>query len=310
MKRTVASEGAVEGNKDIFAVIRSQMPDMTPNQRRLAEYTLRDQQVVAFSTINELADVTGVSPATIVRFAKSLGFEGYHGFQGEIRRVARLNLGGPERFRGGHKSKSKRGNIFSPVTNKELENISALQDYNSESIVSDAVKLLSNASKVVVVGSRSSASLANYFWFALGKTGVSAERALVVDSYTHEMIDRLDSNGCVVVIGFARYLKELDRCIEFVKSSGKRLIVITDSLFSPFKGDITLYAPVESASFVAFHCAPLVLMATLLNEIANDQPERTLKTLDWFENLASRQDLFMRTQLEKNEVQGTGRVKL
>jgi len=68
--------------------------------------------------------------------------------------------------------------------------------------------------------------------------------------------------------------------------------VITDSPFSPFRGDVTLYAPVVSSSFVAFHSAPLILIATLMSEIAADRPERTLDALDRFEKLAERQDLF------------------
>jgi DNA-binding MurR/RpiR family transcriptional regulator len=119
-----------------------------------------------------------------------------------------------------------------------------------------------------------------------------AERLLTVDAHAYERVHTLDETGCAIVIGFPRYLNELGDLIQFSANSGKQTIVITDSPFSPFHGDITLFAPVESSSFIAFHSAPLILISTLMAEIANDCPERTLKALDHFEELAEGQDLF------------------
>ena len=281
---------------DIFALIRSRLPDLTRNQRRLAEFTLKEQQAVAFSTVIELAELTGVSPATIVRFAKSLGFEGYIGLQREVRRSLRVDLRGPDRFRHAHKPDPQSESLLTPAITREQENIASLQDYHDPQTMAAAVHAIAGASRVVVIGSRSTASLANHFWFVLSKIGLEAERVLTVDSHAYELVHRLDTQGCVVLIGFPRYLSELGKIASFATGSRKRLIVITDSPFSPFKGDVTLYAPVESSSFVAFHCAPLILMATLLSEIAAAQPMRTLQAMDRFEDLAQRQAMFEKTR--------------
>lgn len=278
---------------DVFALIRERLPRLTPNQRELAGHVLAQRQTVAFSTVTELSEQTGVSPATIVRFAKSLGFDGYNGLQREIRRTMRVDLRGPDRFRSARRPACEQESALSPALTQELENLAALQDQHDPAAMERAVRAISDASRVVVIGSRSTASLANHVWFALGKAGVFAERVLTVDTHAFEMVSRLDDDGCVILIGFPRYLAELGRIADFARASGKRLAVLTDSPFSPFKGDVTLYAPVVSSSFVAFHCAPLVLIATLLAEIAADRPERTLAALDHFEALAEQQDLFM-----------------
>jgi len=278
--------------QDILALIRGRLPQLTRNQKQLAEFVLKEQQAVAFSTVSELAEQTGISPATIVRFAKSLGFEGYNGLQREVRRALRAELRGPERFREARKPMRRSESPLSPAIEQELENIAALQDYHDPRTLEAAVRMLSDASQLLVIGSRSTASLANHFWFALNKAGLVAERALTVDTLAYEQVHRLDDAGCVVLIGFPRYLAELARIAKYTSDAGKRLVVITDSPFSPFRGDVTLYAPVVSSSFVAFHSAPLILIATLMSEIAADRPERTLDALDRFEKLAERQDLF------------------
>lgn len=281
---------------DIFALIRSRRSDLTRNQERLAEFVMKEKHAVAFSTVTELAEQTDISPATIVRFSKSLGFEGYNGFQREVRRTLRADMRGPDRFRGAHNPDPAHESVLTPAIEQEQENITNMQDYHDPKVMAAAVQAISEASRVIVIGSRSTASLANHFWFALNKIGVDTERALSVDSSAFGMVHSLDAQGCVVLIGFPRYLSELGEIARFVTGSGKRLIVITDSPFSPFKGDLTLYAPVESSSFVAFHCAPLILMATLLLEIAATEPERTLQAMDHFEDLAQRQDMFEKTR--------------
>lgn len=296
----IQGQVTVEPAQDVLKLIRAQIPQMTRNQRQLAEFVLKEQQVVAFSTVSELAEQTSISPATIVRFAKSLGFDGYLGLQREVRRALRAELRGPERFRAALQPKRRSESVLSPAIEQEQENLAALQDYHDPAMMDAAVRMLSDASKILVIGCRSTASLANHFWFALNKAGLEAERILAIDAEAYEKLERLDVAGCVVVIGFPRYLADLHAISLHAREAGKRLAVITDSPFSPFRGDVTLFAPVVSSSFVAFHSAPLILIATLMSEIAADRPERTLNALDRFEALAERRGLFLPTdQKEK-----------
>src|SRR6478752_4848713 len=72
--------------------------DFSKNQRVLARYVLANYQSVAFATVAQLATQSGVSEATIVRFAQALDFPGYPGLQKEIRRLVRAELRGVERF--------------------------------------------------------------------------------------------------------------------------------------------------------------------------------------------------------------------
>src|SRR5258706_16324981 len=69
------------------------------NQRVLARHVLANYQSVAFATVSQLSDQSGVSEATIVRFAKALDFKGYPEFQKEVRRLVRAELRGVERFK-------------------------------------------------------------------------------------------------------------------------------------------------------------------------------------------------------------------
>jgi DNA-binding MurR/RpiR family transcriptional regulator len=235
-----------------------------------------------------------VSEATIVRFAKALGFSGYPAFQKEIRRLVRADLRGVERFRLGIARNAPARTPLDVIIEKERENISALYESHDARAFERALQALRRASEVAVVGTRSTAPLAHHLWFALNKIAVTATLVSAITSDTYDYLNRLDGGACVVLIGYPRYLREHVRLLEFVKSRKLATLVITDSALSPLQGDVSLYAPAESASFVAFHCAPLVLLNALVHELSVARSRQTLDALKRFEAVAESQEYFVR----------------
>lgn len=266
----------------------------SPNQRVLARHVLANHQAVAFSTISQLAQRTGVSEATIVRFAKTLGFPGYPAFQKEIRRLVRAELRGVERFRLGEAVAAARRTPLDIVADKERENLSALYDVFDARAYARALAMLRGAGAIVVAGTRSTAPLAYHLWFALAKLGFHATRASAITSETYDHLSRLGKDACVVVIGYPRYLREQVGLLEYAKARKLATLTITDSVFSPLQGDVSLYAPAESASFVAFHCAPLVLINALVHELSIADKAKTVAALERFESIAESQAYFVK----------------
>ena len=260
------------------------------NQRLLAKYVQNHYQTVAFSTVSQLAELSGVSEATVVRFAKALGFKGYPDFQKEVRRLVRADLKGTERFQ---LSPADAGPL-DLVLHKEMENLAALREAFDAQAFRQALKALRTASEVMVVGARATAPLAAHLAFGLSKLGVRCSRALAVTSDTYDQLHRLDRKACVIVIGFPRYLRELVEVLDFAKTAELSTVAITDSAFSPLRGDVSLYAPAESSSFVAFHAAPLVLINALLHELSLGNRDATLTALDRFEAVAEQRQFFQK----------------
>ena len=185
------------------------------NQRVLAKFLHSHYQTVAFSNVSQFAEQSGVSEATVVRFAKALGFRGYPDFQKEVRRLVRADLKGTERFQLSPADASP----LDIVLQKEMENLGALREGFDPSAFRQALKLLRGASEVLVVGARATAPLAGHLAFGLGKLGMRCSRASSVTSDTYDQIHRLDRKACVVVIGFPRYLRELVEVLDFAKAA-------------------------------------------------------------------------------------------
>jgi DNA-binding MurR/RpiR family transcriptional regulator len=77
----------------VLARVRIRLPEFTGALQRVAELVLADPAAAARATIVELAERSGTSPATVTRFCRALGFEGYSdlrlGIAGETGRAAR-----------------------------------------------------------------------------------------------------------------------------------------------------------------------------------------------------------------------------
>lgn len=64
--------------EDIFARLRRGIAGFSARQSALCQYMLNHYQQVAFWSVEELSKNSGISPATIVRTVKSLGYGSYH----------------------------------------------------------------------------------------------------------------------------------------------------------------------------------------------------------------------------------------
>ncbi|GIH14381.1 MurR/RpiR family transcriptional regulator [Rugosimonospora africana] len=77
----------------VLVRLRAGLPEFTGALRRVAEQVLADPIAATRATIVELAERSGTSPATVTRFCRALGFEGYAdlrlGLAGETGRAAR-----------------------------------------------------------------------------------------------------------------------------------------------------------------------------------------------------------------------------
>jgi DNA-binding MurR/RpiR family transcriptional regulator len=276
----------------LISRLREGATALSPNQRALARFVGENYQAAAFATVSELAGQSKVSEATIVRFAKRMGFKGWPELQKELRRLVRLDLRGAERLRLALDRKPSAPATLDLVIGKERENIDALYRTHDASSFRRAVQLLRRAPETLVVGTRSTAPLAYHLAFALNKLALPARRLTAITSETYDELSRLPLRTLVVVIGFPRYLRELVRLLAFVRERGLQTLAITDSAFSPLTADVNLYVPAESASFIAFHCAPLVLVNALVHELSAADKGRTLEALNAFEAVAEAQAYF------------------
>jgi len=157
--------------------VRSKLAEFTGALRRVADHVLSDPAAASRATIVELAERSGTSPATVTRFCRALGFEGYSdlrlGIAAETGRVARLagwtvDIG--REIQPTDPLERVLGQIMAADT-RSMHDTAALLDLAEVERAADAI---AGASRVDLYGASGSALVGAEMQFSLHRIGVPA----------------------------------------------------------------------------------------------------------------------------------------
>ncbi|SFE22474.1 transcriptional regulator, RpiR family [Thermoanaerobacter thermohydrosulfuricus] len=269
---------------DLIKRIQDNYTKLSKSQKIIAEYIINHYDKAAFMTAAKLGASINVSESTVVRFANTLGYNGYPELQNALQELIKNKLTTVQRLE--MTEETDEIAILNNVLKADIENIKeTINEINKDDfrrVVSDII----NATKIYIIGSRSSIVIAEYLGFYLNliRENVSVVKAGVSDVF--EKILRVSENDLVIGIGFPRYSKRTLDVLKYAKSQNAKIVTITDSLISPLTSvaDEILIAKSNMASFVDSLVAPLSLVNALVVAVGLKEKE---KITDTFEKLES-----------------------
>ena len=251
-------------------VIKRTTPHMTPKNKIIADYVMENPQQAVFMTTRQLASASGVSEATVVRFVRQLGFESYAVFIKQLRNHIDTGLTLMERSRITIKAKNGEQNAFTRLVAQEIENLSFLGKNMDMDEADKIITRLSEASRVLVIGSRLSYSLANYMGWTMTKVRQDITILKGSDRTTIDWLAIAPENTVVVIVATSRYPNELIRVGKMVRRQGHSLILLTDSSSCPLLqfSDHSLIAPMLTIPFLGSITSLSCLINYLVHALA------------------------------------------
>lgn len=221
--------------EELFVKLRWGIENLSHKQKLLCAYLLDNYSKVVFWTVEELSKNSGISPATIIRTSKSLGYEGYRemliDFESmmvnkntslwwEIEKSITIN---------------KKENTLIWVTQDNIDAITLgmtpllLERYQS------AVDILNSAERIHIVAVRSSRALGVFFKTMLSQflSNISLITNGIEEAY-EDIID-LTPNDLVVVIslGGPRFATTPIRLIQYASIRKIKTLLITNDPVCP-----------------------------------------------------------------------------
>jgi DNA-binding MurR/RpiR family transcriptional regulator len=164
---------AVDG---VLLAVRARLPEFTGALRRVADQVLTDPDRAARATIVELAERSGTSPATVTRFCRALGFEGYAELRlGIAAETGRARAAGwavdiGREIEPGDPLERVLEQIMAADT-LAMHDTAALLDLGEVERAADAI---AGASRVNIFGASGSALVGEEMQFSLHRIGVAA----------------------------------------------------------------------------------------------------------------------------------------
>ncbi len=152
--------------KDVLHTIQENMAGFSKGQKRIAGYILSDYDKAAFMTASRLGRLTGVSESTVVRFAASLGYDGYPAMQRALQEMVRSKLTSIQRIRTSN-DRLFSSDVVTSVLQMDMEKIRiAIAEVERAAFIAVVDKMM-EANHIYILGVRSSSFLAGYFHFYL-----------------------------------------------------------------------------------------------------------------------------------------------
>lgn len=249
---------------------------LTSELRKAADYVVAHSNEVAVMSMRSFASSANVTPSTLLRLSKLLGFNGWNELKekqiselGLDNTVSKLN---PISY--SRKAEEQLRNHTSLYHNN-LEiikrNISTAEESNIDSM-KKAVDTIKSSERVFIFGFKASYSIAYYLYYT---TRFFKNNIFIIDGLAGNIelyLRELTANDTVVMIGFEPMSKEIDFVFDIAAQMMCKKVMITDSQISHISlcCDAVLYAPASSPSFFPSLACGFALAEALVSALVQE----------------------------------------
>lgn len=261
--------------------------ELTKTGKKIADYVLDHGSEVAFKTLEELAVQIGVSTTSVIRFARTLHYEGYTQMQQSIQKSLMKKVSLPERYDESY-SLLKNDNILGDLLNAEIDSLKRSVAYLDQESLHSAVGLINGAGTIFVLGARSTFGVAHYMSANLCQVRENVYLVSGVGGmYPEEIVDAKEGDVCIAYL-FPRYQKTVANLISWMKSRGVKIILVTTKPYDTIKhlGDIFLCCSLQSGIMTKDSMIPPMFISNFLYTcVIADDYQKTRAKLEQMEEM-------------------------
>ena len=215
---------------DLAEKLRSGFPNLTKSEKAVANYMLAHLKSLPYETAASIAESAGVSPMTVSRFLRGLGFKGLS----ELKEQLRTEIGGAPLLISDRlariRNASRRGDA-KLWENFDLEIVATLGVYEllSGAAWKHSVSALADSSDVFVAGFQTISGIASDF---AARLDYVRPRARFLDGRNGTFSELLADGGdkpCLILFEMRRYSRTSLKLAEAARAARIPLIVACDN---------------------------------------------------------------------------------
>lgn len=260
---------------------RVQQVSLTKTQQKIADYFIRNPERVGMCSSMEVAKEIGVSDASIIRFARTIGYEGFSDLKNDIyNSLAMRATGGINSLSLAERLDIHRS-CYGDTETKDVYmkmvqyNLERTFQENSDETLGAAVDMLRQAEHHYVIGFRGCRGIANQFaWLMrilldhvvfIGDEGTGGVGSL----------QDISCRDCAFFFSVSRYYKSDLRLAQLARKRGAKICVITDSVLSPLAdlSDVLLLVETRRISFFQSMSAMNAISEYILSALVQGNEE-------------------------------------
>jgi DNA-binding MurR/RpiR family transcriptional regulator len=239
--------------------IAEQYGRLSPQERRAADVLLAHLDDLAIYRAAELAELAGVSKATMSRLFRHLGFDDFGEVREHLRRLR--SLGVPVATTGAP-------SLAAHLEN-EIANLHSAISRLDEERLDSAATLLARGRRVVVLGLRNSYPVALHLRQQLSHARDGVTLAPQPGQSLSEELLGLESTDAVVMVGFRRRPAGLEGLLDLLVKAKVPVVLLADpsARYVAAKATVWLECPLTTASAFDSYAAAMSVVAVLADRV-------------------------------------------
>ena len=256
---------------------------LSPTQRRVAGCLRTNLEEAPLWGVEDLARESGTCVATVVRFAKKIGYSGYL----EMRK-GMVSSARSRRQRGDQllEAPANAAAILVEVARNDIRSIEQVAKAVDQAILQRTVDLLKGSRLRLVLGDGVSSLMARHLAYLLIATGLPTMEGNPMDFASQ--VASLDRRDLLIAISIFPYTRETVDAAAYARTLGIPVLAFTDGRQSPLAkaADLTLPIPGKNLLFSHSTAAFGALAHALATAIAREDPEASLEKMRETERVA------------------------
>jgi DNA-binding MurR/RpiR family transcriptional regulator len=263
---------------------------LTKSEKQIANYLRKNQDEAAFLSAAELANILDLSEATIVRFARTVGFESYPAMRAILQENFRSRVTHSTRLRSRLDDLREAGDLFEKVTISEIDYLTQSLQTVDRNQLKRAVAYILERDHIYIFGTGPSVSLVHLLNLRLTRFGKQIIPLTTTGRETLEPLPLMTADDLLFAIGFFDVNPTLQIVLDHANDTKCPVILLTDTLGSIIGEKAEVILAAKRGPVSAFHSpiVPMNIINTLLLEIANQNQEAAVSNLDKLDQLRIR----------------------
>jgi len=253
----------------VLKILGAKIDSMTQADRQIAQFILDHPERMLGMSSAALAEATGRSQSSVVKFSQKLGYEGYQQLKLDVNKAKAQEFHAPAGvIHGTIDASDSYLTILQKLIGSKLLSMRETSAVNTEETIDSALDALVGARRIQLAGVGASSLVARDFSYKLLKLG----RTVLVDSDSHIQISNasaLNSEDLLIAISHSGRSVETLRIAELAKKRGATLLSVTGLAPNPLLdlADISLFTVADEervrSSAITSRDAQLMLMDML-----------------------------------------------
>lgn len=276
--------------RKIKNMIQDNYDSFSKNHKILADYFIDNFDTIPFLSVQQIAEATLLSVASVVRFAQKIGFNGYLEMREEISKNLQELINKKDFFTLIDNKNSLKEDHLTFVANQEIKNISETVNLIDRNNFDKSIKMILSSKRVYTVGLGISYMLAEILAYQLSQVANSTYNFSHSHSSFLEQLLYVNSDDILIAISFPPYSVETIEAARYAKKKKIKVIAITNKTSAPISrfSDVQLIVQSENMLFTNSFAAISVLINAIATECALQNRKNTNKIVDELNKLVDK----------------------